>query len=278
MPYRSIFSLLLLLLFDYTVCDSARADIARFRTRAEQLLESSYSIRTPEELNDRKKAFHGFVRDHYQDLKHSDMIRRLLGQYFIMHEYVKYHTKGAPVTDIRKKYREAVLAGVGSCFKILKPYIPEHEILNDCVSLYYNRSMVTLASLIIANFRDVAYCPGVEKEKFSFPDELAVVDANGKMERKLGEFRGDRVIAFVSNDCPVSMVETISKVRELADRKKDVPVIVAPLQKLSGSHLAMSRMLSSGNIFFINDEKWRKDNLPKNIKLPLFIRIGDALD
>ena len=243
--------------------------------RAKQLIESSNSIQTIQQLNERKKEFHGFIRNHYQDLKHSDMIRRLLSQYFMMHEYVSYHVKGAPAADIRKKYRDAVLAGVGSWLKILKNHIPEHEILNYCVSLYYNRSMVTLASLIIENFRDVAYCPGVEKEEFSFPDDLTVADADGNREKRLGEFSGDKIIAFVSDDCPVSMVETISKARDLADRKKDVVVIVAPLQKLSEKHLIMGRMVSNGNMFFINDEKCRKDNPAKNIKLPLFVRIGD---
>ncbi len=132
--------------------------------QAKQLLESSNSIQTIKELNDRKNEFHGYARRHYQDIKHSDMVRRLLAQYFMMHEYVSYHAKGAPAAEIKKKYQEAVLAGVGSWLEILTPYIPKHEILNYCVSLYYNRSMITLASLIIENFRDVAYCPGVEKD------------------------------------------------------------------------------------------------------------------
>lgn len=255
--------------------DTKQYSFALLMIQAKQLLDSSNSIQTISQLNDRKKEFQDFVRNHYQDLKHSDMIRRLLSQYFMMHEYVSYHVKGAPAADIRKKYRDAVLAGVGSWLKILKNHIPEHEILNYCVSLYYNRSMVTLASLIIENFRDVAYCPGVEKEKFSFTDDLAVTDADGNRKRRLAEFKGDKIIAFVSDDCSVSMVETISKARDLADRKKDVVVIVAPLQKLSEKHLVMSRMVSNGNMFFINDEKWRRDKPAKNIKLPLFVRIGD---
>jgi hypothetical protein len=35
-------------------------------------------------------------------------------------------------------------------------------------------------------------------------------------------------------------------------------------------------MVSGGNMLFINDEKWRKVNLVKKIRLPLFIRIGDT--
>ena len=76
----------------------------------------------------------------------------------------------------------------------------------------------------------------------------------------------------------MSMVETISKVRQLAVKKENIPVIVAPLQKLSSNHLTMARMISNGNMFFINDEKWRKDNLAKKIKLPLFVRVGGGWD
>ena len=74
------------------------------------------------------------------------------------------------------------------------------------------------------------------------------------------------------------MVETVSKARQLAAQKENVPVIVAPLQKLSRNHLAMASMIRHKNMFFINDEQWRKENLPKKIKLPLFIRIGDDLN
>jgi len=202
-------------------------------------------------------------------------MQRLIAQYFMMHEYVDYHSEGTPAATIRIQYQKAVLNGVGSWLEILKNHIPEHEVLNYCVSLYYNRSMVTLASLIIENFRDAAYCPGAEKETFSFPADMLITEANGNKVRKLDEFKDNTIIAFVSDDCPVSMVETISKMRQLAAQKKDSSVIVAPLQKLSGHHLAMSRMISSGNMFFINDEKWRKDNLARKIRLPLFVRIGD---
>ena len=125
--------------------------------------------------------------------------------------------------------------------------------------------------------RDVAYCPGDEQELFSFPDDMHIADAGRNKERKLRDFKGDKIIAFVSEDCPVSMVETVSKARQLAGQKENVPVIVAPLQKLSEKHLAMARMIRHKNMFFINDEQWRKENLPKKIQLPLFIQMGDDL-
>jgi hypothetical protein len=45
-------------------------------------VESSHSIRTIGELTAKKKEYHDFVGTHYEKLKHSDMIRRLIAQYF----------------------------------------------------------------------------------------------------------------------------------------------------------------------------------------------------
>jgi hypothetical protein len=247
---------------------------ARLMIQAKQLLKSSQSIHSTKELTAKKNEFHEFVREHYDSLRYSDMVRRLIAQYFMMHEYVNYHVEGAPAADIRGHYQQAVLNGVGSWLEILKSHIPEHEILNYCVSLYYKRSMVSLASLIVGNFQGFAYCPGIEKKTFSFPDGLLLTGADGNRTLQLGELKGKKLIAFVSNDCPVSMVETIIKARQLAGQKKDV-LIVAPLQKLSPKYLLINRMVSKGNMVFVNDEKWRKDNLAEKIQLPLFIQLTD---
>ncbi len=244
--------------------------------QAKELLDSSHSIHTVAELKAMKEKFYAFVRTHYLDLQHSDMVRRLIAQYFMMHEYVDYHIEGSPATDIRVQYQKAVVNGVENWLEILKKHIPDHEILNYCVSLYYKRSMVTLASLIIENFKDVAYCPGVEKKTFSFPGDLLITEAHGDKKRTLNEFKETKIIAFVSDDCPVSMVETVAKARQLAAQNKNVKLIVAPLQPLSEKHLIMGRMLANGNIFFINDEKWRKKNQLKDIQLPLFVNIATS--
>lgn len=254
----------------------AQYNFASLMIQAKQLLESNLSLRTIEELHAKKQEYHEFVVEHYDRLKHSDMVRRLIAQYFMMHEYVDYHVEGAPATDIRVKYQQEVLNGIGSWLDVLSPHIPRHEILNYCVSLYYNRSMVTLASVIVDNFKDVAYCPGDEDATFTFPDGMIITD--GYTERKLAELNGDKIIAFVSVDCPVSMVETVSKARQLADEKQTVPLLVAATEKLSYKHLVMNRMIRTGKLLFVSDEKWRTDNLTNEIKLPLFIKIEDGLN
>jgi hypothetical protein len=250
-------------------------DFALLMIQAKHLLESSHSIKTVKELTTKKKEFHEFVRMHYESLKHSDMIKRLIAQYFMMHEYVDYQIEGVPANDIKATYQKEVLAGVADWLNVLSPHISEQAILNYCVSLYYNRSMVTLASLIIDNFKDAAYCPGDASAPPAFPADLQIIEPGENITKKLGTLKGNKLIAFVSDDCPVSMVETIIQARQSANRKEKIAVIVAPLQKLSSKHLAMSRMIRNGDMFFINDEKWRKENLAKEVRLPLFIRVED---
>lgn len=253
-----------------------RYAFADLMIRAKHLLDSSHSIRTIEELKSRKKEFYHFVGENYQSLKHSDIIRRLLAQYFIMHEYVDYHIEGTPATDIKQRYQQEVLTGVAEWLKTLSPHISEHEILNYCVSLYYSRSMVTLASQIIDKFADAAYCPGDAPGTISFPADLQIFQAGEDKTKNLSSIKGNKLIAFISDQCPVSMVATVSKARKLATEKQATTLIVAPMEKLSNRHLAMNRMIRNGKLMFVSDEKWRKGNLTKNIKLPLFIKIEDS--
>ncbi len=241
--------------------------------QAKDLLQSSYAIKTVAQLSAGKKKFQEFVGKHYDRLQHSDMVRRLLAQYFMMHEYVDYHIKDAPAADIRVRYQKEVLNGVNSWLRVLSPNLPKDEILNYCVSLYYRRSMVTLAGMIIDNFKEFAYCPGDARDSFGFAGNIKITGPAGGAGKKLADFRGGKTIAFVSDDCPVSMVAAVIKARRLADRKSAEPLIVAPLEKLSGSHLAMAGMVRSGNMFFVDDEKWRKENLPARMKLPFFVTI-----
>ncbi|MBU0676408.1 MAG: hypothetical protein KJ950_17370 [Proteobacteria bacterium] len=246
---------------------------ANLMIQAKNLLESTSAVKTLEELGAKKNEFHEFVQKNYVNLRSSDMVRRLIAQYFMMHEYVDYHVKGAPATDIKVKYQKEVLEGVGSWLKTLQPNLPRYEVLNYCVSLYYQRGMVSLASRIIDEFSDAAFCPGSEQKSFLFPGALKITDAGGKEERKLADFAGEKFIAFVSDDCPVSMVEAVVKARSLAHQKATIPLIVAPLQKLTDTHLAMAKMISGSTLLFMKDEEWRQKNLANRLKLPLIISI-----
>jgi hypothetical protein len=221
---------------------------AQLMVQAKQLLDSNSSIHTTAELAVGKKEFHAFVRDNYAPLRRSDMVRRLVAQYFMMHEYVDYHVEGEPATSIRDSYQKAVLDGVAGWLETLKPHIPEYEILNYCVSLYYTRSMVSLAALIAERFASAAYCPGIEQREWRFPKDLPVTGAGAKDKKALSTIKGGKMFAFVSDDCPVSMVGTVMQARRLADLKSDVQVVIAPLEKLSEKHLAMNKMVSGGTM------------------------------
>lgn len=248
---------------------------AALMIQAKNLLDSSHAFRTVAELQARKKEYCQFVTEHFPRLKHSDMIRRLIAQSFMMHEYVDYHVDGAPATDIKKRYQQEVLKGVADWLEVLSPHISKQEILNYCVSLYYKRSMITLASLITDKFKGDSYCPGGTTKTLTFPDDLQLLDTGKNKRKTLATIKGKKLLAFVSEQCPISMAATIIKARRMADEKQPIPLLVVPLEKLSGSHLSMNRMIRNGKLLFVSDEKWRNENLAQKIKLPLFVEINE---
>ncbi len=58
--------------------DSPPNDFAHLMVTAKQLLESTHSIHTLTELTAKKNEFHEFVRENYENLKHSDMVYQCL--------------------------------------------------------------------------------------------------------------------------------------------------------------------------------------------------------
>ncbi len=239
--------------------------------RAKGLLESTYTIKTMAQLAAKKKELAGFVTSNYQSLRHSDMVRRLMAQSFMMHEYVDYRVAGEPATTIQARYRQEVLAGVAGWLKALSPHIPGHLVVNSCVSFYYERSMVSIASQIMGRFPAEAICPGETDATLRLPEGLRVTDARGKQQGTLADLKGKKNIALVSDDCPVSMVAAVVKARELARQKTANPLIVAPLQRLSRKHLAMAKMIRDEKILFIDDEKWFRGKPATLTRLPAFI-------
>jgi len=85
----------------------------------------------------------------------------------------------------------------------------------------------------------------------------------------LADFKGKKTIALVAADCPVSMTMAVAKARELARHPTANPLIVAPLQPLSGKHLAMAKMIRDEKILFIDDEKWFREIPATLARLPL---------
>ncbi len=116
---------------------------------------------------------------------------------------------------------------------------------------------------------------GEEKGNFIFPHDTTISKDSGNSKKTLGDFKNRKLVSFVSEDCPVSMVATVVKAREIAYSKKDVTLIVAPLEELSEKHLSMNRMVSGGNMYFVDDEKWSSEKKTEKLKLPLFFYIDD---
>lgn len=134
----------------------------------------------------------------------------------------------------------------------------------------------SLASLIVVEFRNVAYCPGEDATSLSLTRDLSYTDASQNLRGTLAEIKGNTMIALVSTECPVSMVEAVSKARMLKRQNNGSILLVAPLEKLSEQHISMSRMISGGNLFFIYDERWYQSFGDDQIRLPSKL-YGEAL-
>jgi len=156
---------------------------------ARSLLESTYPITTMAQLTAKKNELTGFVTQNFQHLRHSDMVRRLMAQSLMMHEYVSYHAEREPATAIQQQYQQEVTGAVSGWLKALSPYIPADEIINASVACYYDRSMVTMASLIIDHFPDEAICPGEPDMTYPLPQDLRVTNAHGKQQGDVGRIK-----------------------------------------------------------------------------------------
>jgi hypothetical protein len=241
--------------------------------RAKNLLESTYTIKTLAQLTAKKQELTNFVAQNYPSLRHSDMLRRFLNQSLMMHEYVDYHVEGEPTAAIPQRYEEEVLGGVGDWLKVFSPHISPNDIVNACVAFFYERSMVSMASLIIDRFADEAICPGTLGASFSVPENLSVTDAQGRPQGTLADIKGAKTIALVSDACPVSLAAAVVKARDLARREGATPLIVAPLQKLSSTYKNMARMIRGERVLFIDDETGFSRKGAIRPKLPLLLEV-----
>jgi hypothetical protein len=251
---------------------------AKLMMTARHLLDSVTTVRTPADLRNKRQEFLDFVQDNYPQLQYSDMVRRLMARSFMMHEYVDYHVPGSPAAEIKKRFEQAVLGNVQAWLETLSPFLPGHEILNYCVSLYYNRSMVTMAGRIMDAFPDHAWCPGTEVAALpDMPPDLPILAPATNSTRKLADLSGQKTFALVSEKCPVSLAATVLKGRTMAKHTARDLLIILPLEPLSETILAMNRMIRNSTLLFVNNEQWRKDTLPRQVKLPCFVQPGQGM-
>jgi hypothetical protein len=234
--------------------DGEADEFARLMLQAKDLLESSYAIRSTAEAAAKSAEFYSFVGEHYRDLRHSDMVRRLVAQSLMMLEYVDYHVAGAPAGDIAIRHRQAIVEGVAGWLEVLGPHMSSGEIVDFCVLFYYRRGMVAMAGNIVERFRDIASCPGVEDLARQIPADTLLTNAEKTASVRLSALKGEKIFAFVSENCAVSMVEAVLTARRLAQQGNVAHLIVVPREPLSESHLAMNSMVSNGAMLFVTDQ------------------------
>ncbi len=241
---------------------------------ARLLNESTYNIKTSFELNERKEAYHQFVKENAGRLIHSDMLMELARQYFMMHEYVSFIPEGTK--DImygKMEFNNAIISSAGNWIDLLQDMVAAEKVLDFCVGLYYDRSMVGQATGIIDAYREIAFCPGTGSIEFNIVEEvtdLSVVDSKGFNKMPMSALNLYKVLALVADTCNISKVETIALARLITEKKIAATVVVVPSGQLTENYKIMDRMYT-GTFYFAQDEGWYQQNIKSHGTIPLFI-------
>lgn len=237
---------------------------------AKKLHDSCSSVKTLSELKSKRIELCTFVSDNYHILKNSTMVQRLISRSYMMHEWVNYQQNTMISSDMQSQFETQIMENTSEWIIHLKTHISTQILLNHIIGLYYKRSMITLGSTISLNFASYAYCEGIQKDVFVFPK--ALLDNSRNSSNKEGKvLSGNSIVSFISPACPVSLVSTVKKARELASEGEDKTILVVPLEKLNSDHRSIRRLLTQNNLIFFDNDEWREKNLPETIRLPLII-------
>jgi hypothetical protein len=129
---------------------SDNRSLASLILQGQQLIESTYGIKTTTDLKDRKKAMLDFLVLHFKRLYHTDMFRQTAFQYAMMNEYV---------AKSREEHYGYVIADIGDWITRLDGKLSPEEITEFFVTMAAGRRMISLASEILAKYARFTGCP-----------------------------------------------------------------------------------------------------------------------
>ncbi|MBN1755749.1 hypothetical protein JW877_06000 [bacterium] len=248
---------------------------ARTLLEARVMKNSTYSLKTTEELDVRRQEFVRFVDANFAILQNSDMLAELCYQYFMMHEYVSYvDEEQKDIKAAKDLYQDYILSGVEEWTGVLSGRVDPKDVIGFCADLYYRRSMVSQAFRIFDHFRahfipkNTAELNPLFRIGETFPD-FTLINSDHSIRRKLTSLNIPKLIAVISEKSLFSMVETIILARELAPDSQDFAVIIVPLEELSEDHLMMDRMVAE-DLYFMDEQDWREEYLINNTFVPQF--------
>ncbi|NOX45590.1 MAG: hypothetical protein GXO89_01255 [Chlorobi bacterium] len=245
----------------------------------EKLLEeSSWGIKSLDELHQKQKGFAQFASGNYPYLQHSQQLSALINQSFMMLEYINYYEsiektgdKKTDIDKIKELLRSEMIDQTQLWIDALKPYVPEPVILAQCVQAFYNRSMTTKAMEIISAFGELAKCEGDGDGQINFPEAFDVVKGDGYTIINTHTLNPEKIIIMVDNECVFSKVLAIQAVRE--HEKSPIPIIILPKGKLDSEILALDKLCVK-DLYFVKEKAWVNNAIMDGHKYPYYYKLG----
>jgi hypothetical protein len=246
---------------------NASFSMASVLLQARLLMESTYSVSTPEELNESKVMIRDYINTHYDLMARSDMLQEFGRQYMMMNEYV---SRG------KSQLKEDILKDVSDWIRLLDGRISASQVIEFFVATYFNRSMITRASEIVHEFYDIVLTDS-QPMPFMLGDTLAdlsITNQDGILTEQLNDWDLHKVIAIVSFESKASMAENVMLLRGITSEHLFLPVVVVSETGFSKDLCLMSQ-LSTAYLFYGNDAGWLEDNAGTSAEIPLFMLLDE---
>jgi len=247
----------------------------------EKLLEeSSWGIKTLNELHKTQKEFTDFAKENYKYLKNSEQLSALIRQSFMMLEYINYYEsieksgdQKADITKAKELLRSEMLKQTQMWMDALKADVPEPVSLAQCVKTYYNRGMVSKSLEIISAFDEKAKCEGGGVKQINFPASFEITKGDGVSSYQTDQIQSKKIIVLVDNDCIFSKIAAVRTGRQL--EKSPTPLILIPKGNLDGEILALDKLCVK-DLYFAKKGDWVSTDLLDQHKYPYFILLDGS--
>ncbi len=229
--------------------------------QARVLNESSYGIKTKEDLKEQKEKYHAFVKENITILEHSDMLIEICKQYLMMNEYVSF---------TKSEFYAQIIEDTKNWMEIVSPELSKKEAVVFVTKNFFGRSMVAIANSVYESQEDLFIGKSEEKKPFELgekiPDYSIKMEGSAKAVEVL-KMKRYKVFSIVGKDDVISKVATISLARDIETQNSNIPVIIIPKKKLSPEHYVMDKMYAR-TLYFVDNDNITFDDYKD---IPLFV-------
>jgi len=251
-----------------------KSSLAGLIMQGRQVIESTYGIRTKEQLDERKKAMLDFLSANYKQLYHSDIFRQTAFQYAMMNEYV---------AKSREEHYKYVIADIKDWIDRLNGKLTPEEITGFFLEMAVGRRMISLGSVILENYAGYTGCTvkNVPATKHGvFPDitlHLWKSKETGMPLSKLGE--GKKLLIFYDEDCVFCLPAHVRMMNLLENNAQSINVITVFTGKKSPVELEELELPRQFNYWYYDDPA-AGATLSSNLgikKYPAFVILDPAV-